>query len=89
MIEASRVIEVIDKQPAASTKPPAGDRMVGVPFDPDCTAVFDAQAHPATRVAETAKRSASFRHGKHTSIVSFNPETRSSVLLSLTFEKGA
>jgi hypothetical protein len=44
--------------------------MVGVPFDLDSAAVFDAQAHAAARVAETAKRSMSFRHGKRTSVVS-------------------
>jgi hypothetical protein len=69
-IEASGVIEVIDKQPTSSTKPPAGDGMIGVAFDPDRATVFDVQAHATARVAETTKRSASFHHGKGTSVVS-------------------
>jgi hypothetical protein len=68
------VIEVIDKQLAPSTKPPAGDRMVRVSFDLNGAVVFDAQAHPAARVAETAIRSASFHHGRRTSVVSSKPK---------------
>jgi hypothetical protein len=64
MIEASGVIEVIHKQPAPGTKPPAGDWMVRVAFDFDGATVFDAQAHAAARMAETAIRSVSFRHGR-------------------------
>jgi hypothetical protein len=45
------VIEVIDKQPAAGTKPPAGDGMFGVAFDVYGATVFDAQPHTATWVA--------------------------------------
>jgi hypothetical protein len=64
IIEASGVIEVIDKQSATGTKPPAGDRMVWVSFDLNRAVVFDAQAHTTARVAETAIRPASFRHGR-------------------------
>jgi hypothetical protein len=86
-IEAGMVIEVIDKQLAAGTKPPAGNGMVGVAFDFDRATVFDAQAHTAARVAETTKRSVSFRHGKRTSVVSLSPETNSSVPPSLVLKK--
>jgi hypothetical protein len=48
--------------------------MVGVAFDLDGATVFDPQAHAAARVAKTAKRSASFRHGKRTSVVSSIPK---------------
>jgi hypothetical protein len=65
---------VIDKQLAAGTKPPAGDGMVGVAFDLDRATVFDAQAHTAAWVTETTKRSASFPHGKRTSVVSAIPK---------------
>jgi hypothetical protein len=58
------MVEVIDKQLATGTKPPAGDGMVRVSFDLEGATVFDAQAHPAAWVAETAIRSASFRHGR-------------------------
>jgi hypothetical protein len=69
-IEASGVIEVIDKQPAPRAEPSARDGMVGVPLDLDGATVFNAQAHTATRVAETTKRSPGFRHGSCTSVVS-------------------
>jgi hypothetical protein len=48
--------------------------MVRVSFDLNGAVVFDAQAHTAARVAETAKRSASFRHGKRTSLGSTIPK---------------
>jgi hypothetical protein len=44
--------------------------MVGVTLDLNDATVFNAQAHTATRVAQTAKRSPSFRHGSCTSVVS-------------------
>jgi hypothetical protein len=48
--------------------------MAGVAFDLDRATVFDAQAHTATRVAETTKRSASFPHGERTSLGSTIPK---------------
>jgi hypothetical protein len=37
--------------------------VVRVSFDLNGAVVFDAHAHTAARVAQTAERSASFRHG--------------------------
>jgi hypothetical protein len=70
-IEASGMIEVIDKQPAAGTEPPARNGMLRVAFDPDGAIVFDAQAHTTPRVAETTKRSPSFHHSETSAVSSF------------------